>query len=416
MTFHLYNTGMETATHKALFFNVPGHGHVNPSLPLVAELTHRGHRITYFITPGYREQVESAGAAFRPIPNVTDDYFNGPKLNGSSPQYAAYTLMTKTEEILPELIETARDLAPDYVLFDGMCPWGYFLARVLQVPAVASLSLLQFPKPDLKMFLDPVMRRLFLSVLTQDPGKMAVAARISKQLGKRYGVPPLGPAELLNAFGDLSLSYTSAAFQPGADTVHPSVRFIGRSNPDTPEFPPGFFDRVGERPLVYISLGSLINDNKRFFLDCIDGFSGRREHVMISTGWRFRAEDFDGLPENVEVLAWVPQAAVLKRAALFISHGGFNSIHDALFYGVPLLLIPQQDEQAVNAARVVELGAGLTLTGGSITSSRLVSFAERLLQEASYKTQAGLLGESLRSAGGIPRAADEVEALLGQAG
>lgn len=47
---------------KALFFNVPAHGHINPSLPLVAELVRRGHEITYVITEDYRAKVEATGA------------------------------------------------------------------------------------------------------------------------------------------------------------------------------------------------------------------------------------------------------------------------------------------------------------------------------------------------------------------
>ena len=43
---------------KALFFNVPAHGHVNPSLALVAQLVRRGHQITYFLTPGFGAAVK----------------------------------------------------------------------------------------------------------------------------------------------------------------------------------------------------------------------------------------------------------------------------------------------------------------------------------------------------------------------
>lgn len=60
-------------TPTALFFKVPGHGHVNPSLPLVAELTRRGHRITYFITEAYRAKVEAAGANVQLYSTVPDE-------------------------------------------------------------------------------------------------------------------------------------------------------------------------------------------------------------------------------------------------------------------------------------------------------------------------------------------------------
>ncbi len=397
---------------NALFFNVPGHGHVNPSLPLVAELARRGHRITYFITPAYRNQVVAVGAVFEAYEEITDDYFKGPKLDGSSPQFAAYTLLKTTEEILPGLLQRAQTLDPDYILFDGMCPWGYWVAKVLGLPSVASMSLLQFGRPNLRAILDRNMIRLFLAVMTKDTGKGLEANRISQRLGKVYNVPHLGPTSLLNAFGDISLAYTSAAFQPFSDSMHPSIRFVGRSHPANPSFPDGFFDPVADRSLVYCSLGSIINDNRHFFQLCIDAFADRDEYVMISTGRRFEPADFGSIPENVAVHPWVPQAAVLERAALFISHGGLNSVHDALYFGVPLLLIPQQDEQTLNAGRVEALGAGLSLAGKKLTKELLVSRVERFLKEAHFMENAAILGETLRQAGGIEAAADEVEGLL----
>ncbi|XVS65936.1 hypothetical protein ACQPYE_07745 [Actinosynnema sp. CA-299493] len=35
------------------FLNIPGHGHVNPTLPVVTELVNRGHRVTYAVDPGF---------------------------------------------------------------------------------------------------------------------------------------------------------------------------------------------------------------------------------------------------------------------------------------------------------------------------------------------------------------------------
>ena len=108
----------------ALFFNVPAHGHVNPSLPLVTELVRRGHTITYFTTERYRADVEAAGALVQPYAAMHDDYFAVRGLDGTQPWRAAYELITTAGAILPELLVFARDAQPDYILFDGMCPWG----------------------------------------------------------------------------------------------------------------------------------------------------------------------------------------------------------------------------------------------------------------------------------------------------
>jgi MGT family glycosyltransferase len=395
---------------KALFFNVPAHGHVNPSLPLVTELARRGHHITYFASEHYRARVEAAGAVFQRYATVPDDYFESRGLSGAVPQKVALDLLTTAGEILPELLETARGLQPDYVIFDGMCPWGHLVARILKVPAVVSLSLMALASTPLKALMNRDMLGAVMAMLGHDFGKGLEANRRSRALGKKYHVPPLGPTALLSAPGDLAISYTSSYFQPYASTVSDTVRFVGWTvNASADSFS---FEPVRGRPLIYVSLGTVNNDDAAFFRTCIEAFTGSDYFVMITTGNRLTPESFGTLPENISIYSWVPQAAVLKRAALFISHAGLNSVHDSLYLGVPLLLVPQQGEQTMTSLRVVELGAGLMLKKRQVSAQSIRENAARLLTDARFKTEAGRIGDTFRTAGGMRRAADEIEALL----
>jgi len=81
---------------------------------------------------------------------------------------------------------------------------------------------------------------------------------------------------------------------------------------------------------------------------------------------------------------------------------------------VPLLLVPQQEEQTLTALRVVELGAGLMLDKGQVNAQAIRTTAARLLVEPGFTVEAGRIGDSFRAAGGVARAADEIEALLRQ--
>ncbi|MCC7447260.1 MAG: hypothetical protein IT324_07590 [Anaerolineae bacterium] len=195
---------------KALFFNVPASGHVNPALPLVAELVQRGHHITYFSTEHYRHRIEAVGAVFQPYTTIRDNYFDEQGLDGGKPQQVAYRLITTTGEILPELLAAAKQAQPDYILFDGMCPWGYFVARIVGIPAVASLSLMPLTSPPPRAMMNRQMLQIILPMMLRDFNKGIIANMRSRSLGKEYSVPPLGPTAILNATGDISLSYTSA--------------------------------------------------------------------------------------------------------------------------------------------------------------------------------------------------------------
>lgn len=397
---------------KAVFFNVPGHGHVNPSLPLVTELLQRGHHITYFITEGYRAKIEATGATFQPYATIPDDYFESRGLSGSVPSKVAYELITTTGTILPELLDATRTLQPDYILFDGLCTWGHFVARILKLPAVASMALLPLSTPplrDLPKMLAPVLPMIF-----KDFSKGLEANRRARALGKQYGIPPLGLQYIMNAPADLAISYTSSHFMPYVDTVSTTVRFVGRTINETQSTEPFSFERAAGRPIIYVSLGTLNNDDLTFFKTCIEAFASTEYFVILTTGNRFGPESFGTLPENIAVHGWVPQFEVLKRASLFISHAGLNSVHDGLYFGVPLLLVPQQGEQTWNAMRAVDLGAGLMLKKNQVKVETIRASATRLLTEPQFKIEARRIGDTFRTAGGAARAVDEIEALLRQ--
>lgn len=395
---------------KALFFNVPAHGHVNPSLPLVAELTRRGHTIIYYLTEGFRAKVEAVGAEFRLYARIHDDYFDGEGLDGSRPMYAARHLIRTTAEILPELIESARAEKPDCIMFDGMCPWGQLLPRIVGVPSVASLSLP--PVGSMRALMNWHTIRSLVPMMVKDFGAAQEASRIAGEIAKRYGVPSLGLMGIINGLGDLSISYLSSYFQAYADSVSPTVRFVGRVMEDTPPDTSFPFDLARGRRIVYISLGSLINENVDFFKACIEAFTGADEYVIMSTGRGISPQAFGTPPENIAIYEWVPQIDILKRAALFITHGGLGSVSDGLYFGLPLLLVPQQDEQTFTAMRVVELGAGLMLRKTQVTAQTIRDLSKRLLSDPKYKQESARIGETMRGAGGVARAADEIETLL----
>lgn len=62
----------------------------------------------------------------------------------------------------------------------------------------------------------------------------------------------------------------------------------------------------------------------------------------------------------------------MQRASLFITAGGMNSIHEALYYGVPCLMYPQQGEQYINARQFEQLGFGRILKDPSRLEQEMI--------------------------------------------
>jgi len=115
-------------------------------------------------------------------------------------------------------------------------------------------------------------------------------------------------------------------------------------------------------------------------------------------------------PQNFSVQAYVPQLDVLQRASVFVTHGGMNSVSESLYYGVPLLVVPQMSEQEVVGRRVEELGAGLYLAKAKVTAATLRESVEQVLAEERFAEQAAVVRASFLAAGGVTRAADAIMA------
>jgi UDP:flavonoid glycosyltransferase YjiC (YdhE family) len=73
---------------------------------------------------------------------------------------------------------------------------------------------------------------------------------------------------------------------------------------------------------------------------------------------------------------------------------------------VPLLVFPQMQEQAFNADRVCELGAGMRLRRP--TAARIGAQADLILGEPRFRAAAGLAGCELRTAVDLQGAVDAV--------
>ena len=130
----------------------------------------------------------------------------------------------------------------------------------------------------------------------------------------------------------------------------------------------------------------------------------------MSVGNKVALADMGAIPANFTVRASVPQLAVLQQAAAFVTHGGMNSVQEALFWGVPLVVVPQAADQMFVAQQVPALGAGVRLLNKDVTAARLRHAVQTVVQAPQYREASARVGASFRAAGGAKRAAEEIMA------
>lgn len=404
---------------RVVFLGHPAHGHINPTLPVVAELVRRGEQVFYYATDLFQAKIEATGATFRsfgPQEIFERKLAYGGMLGGMA------GLIEAAEEVLPDTLSQVRDDQPDYLLLEAHSLTGNLVQQIINRPAMTLCSMFAFnerliPPPQLVRFLyGQAPAAVALDGLLGLNRYVEVAQRISKQ----YGVLCPNMIGYLSNPQPLNIVFTSRYFQIGGDRAFDdSYKFVGpsvmpqASIPTNDDFP---WDALTGQPLIYISMGTMYNAEAEFYHTCFDAFADSPYQVVLSIGHRIGDDALRPPPANFIVRRHVPQLALLERAALFVTHGGMNSANEGILFHVPMIVLPQQADHYVVAQRVGELGAGIVLDRSQATVERLKGLAAQVVADPNYKEQCEKIAQTLRDGGGYQRAADEIFAHKGKIG
>ena len=338
---------------KILFINLPYHGHVIPTIGLVQGLIKAGHQVTYLMPYDWADKVADSGADFL-------GYENHPELDKQ-----IRNAFFKAEEVIASY---------DFVIYEQFFFVGKHLAekhgkkcvRVFTAPATNKQLMRQFLASGgpMGIFRLPLVGTLW----TRDAVKgLGIQLRCRNWLDEIVENPP-----------ECSLVYTLRSFQPSAeDFSEKQFHFIGPSVYERKEevFP------ILSKPVICISVGTILKGAEKFFRACIDAFRNENVTVVMSVGRKFDMARLGKLPENFIVKNHIPQITVLKQASLFITHGGMNSVSEAMIHGVPMLVIPFVSDQPVNARQVEKLGLGKVLDYKDITADKLRETAMAVMED-----------------------------------
>ncbi len=111
-------------------------------------------------------------------------------------------------------------------------------------------------------------------------------------------------------------------------------------------------------------------------------------------------------------MRYAPQLEILKRASAVITHAGLNTTLESLAEGVPLVAIPQGNDQPGVAARIVHHNAGVVIPAPRLTVQRLRRAVEAVLREEKYRAAARRMQAAMRQVNGLELAPDVIEKSL----
>ncbi len=369
---------------KILMINLPYAGHVVPTIGLIQQLIQKGCQVTYLMPEDWQSRISESRADFVGYPN--------------HPQLS---------EQMKNAWSMAEKIVEDYdlVLYEQFFFLGKHLAD-------------KYNKPAVRIFTAPSTNQKLMQEYIQS-GPLSIfrycwiARAFTKDIAK--GIPLKTDNwldEIIENPPQLNLVYTLKEFQPYVDEFDQNLyQFIG---PSVYQREKQEFDFIKkDRPIIYISLGTIVKGAVSFFKMCIDAFEHEDVDVIISTGKKFNLNKLKHVPENIHLYSDVPQLQVLRMSDVFVTHGGMNSVSEAFVYQVPQVVIPFSSDQPVNARCVEKLGAGKHLVLPALDSSILKETVFSVMNDAEIKKNLKKIRKLICESAGNEGAAEMIIELIG---
>lgn len=387
---------------KIVFYSYPAYGHINPTINIARELQKKGCTVIYYSTEEFKDLIESAGVTFK-------KYSLQKKLRKAASRNIAslaQELLEFTEQALPGLQHDLEQEQPDCIAHDGIAVWGKILGHKYAIPSVSLITTIAFHRKATLRY-PQIYAQFLLKGLLKGSRFFSVRKRYFQLMNQQGIDVPLFEDIVVNQ-ETLNLVFTSSLFHPCSEYFDKSFKFIG----------PSIFPRDDNndylkkldksKKTIFISLGTVVNDDKAFYHMCLNALQDTDYQVILSLGRGFDNSDFRDVPNNTIVKDYVNQLEVLQHVDLFITHAGMNGVNESLYYGVPMILVPDTDEQTIIAVRAKELGAGKWFKKGKLSKELLLRTIDELLSNPNYKKQAAVVQKSLRLAGGYKKGVEEI--------
>ncbi|MBM7790937.1 glycosyltransferase [Tenggerimyces flavus] len=359
---------------RVLLATTSGMGHYVPMLPFAAALVRAGHEVQVAAPRSFAAAVERSGYPYWPCADVDPAELAAAhaRMNAAPP-----------EQRNAAFVEVAADLAPRAILpgmltaIDAYRP-DLVLREVGELGS-AMASELRGGIPQVQVLIGLAK---FGTLLRDVVGPIHGRARVWA------GLPAEGTTSVPSV-SLLPLSYE----EPG--TAGSEVRrYVDASVLDAAEPLPDWSNGNAD-PLVYVTFGTVsasVPQAVATFRAVVESLASLPIRLLATVGDGGDPSAFDGLPANVRVERFVPQASVLPHAAAMVCHGGMGTVLGGLSAGVPMVVVPQFADQPDNAARVEALGAGLQVRNDHLDDpvdpAWVAEATRRVLAEPSFRTGA----------------------------
>ncbi|PRW64329.1 glycosyltransferase [Actinopolyspora mortivallis] len=374
---------------RIAFGSQPIYSHLVPALLPLARLTaEAGHEVVVLTSEDLSEEVRRFGLTplvpsdiiaapeilQRPDlverlgldPSVMDD-FGRRTFRAGADFFATMFAGPVAGDNAEGTIESLKSFAPDLLVRESTDYASYYAAEYLGV------------------------RHLALDIGPLAPfDETPVLTNLNEQRD-RFDLPPV--SDPLHPFHGGRIGMAPESFYPPRLRLE-NARHHNAPPPAEHRLDPELAALPADRPLVLATLGSnaaRIHDSaERTPLHTIVDVLGELPVTgVVALGRNIPPESWNGArPDNVHLTSFVQQQLLLPSCEVFITHGGFSGVREALSSGVPMAVLPMFAEQPANAERVAQLGVGEQLDLEELTHTTLRETVETVLNSPSYRHRA----------------------------
>ena len=404
--------------HRILFISLQvseaaSKGHLNPLIGVVQHVLHAGHEVGWLslpraMGPADAEQVRAAGAVVLRSPDVPNGVIrSGQELSrlALDPARAWEAYQSFLLDPLPYLVgpvcEIVREYAPEAIAVDCMSYAGILAAHRLDIPYVGVCAGLKILKAG-----------AFCPAYMHDLNPLLPSR---EEIFQRFGLAAeFRLLECLSPFANIV--FTTKALV-GDIPLPPNTHLVGPSIPpgrrgDEPPFP---WEKLrSDKPIVYAAFGSVhtktgLND---IVTPLCEAAAQAGAQLVLSSEALAALAAGESAGANagrgdVLIVPYAPQLQLLEKVDAFVTHGGANSVMEAMYAGTPLLVVPLSGDQPWQAHFVQQQLVGIRLDRNRFDRKRCADALVRLLREGSeFRTNARQLRQNYREQNGAKVAAN----------
>ena len=380
---------------RVLCTSTGGAGHIHTLTPVALALRSRGHDVQWATAADGGVLVAAMGFEWSAAGMTTADRREAaaeelvrimqlPMADRRGPMFAAFFARAAGPVMQRDLSPILDRVRPDVVVRE--------VAELGVAPMAAARGL-------------PLVTVAFSGVLPESARRDVMA-----DLGPLWRAEGLDDPSWDDVYGQMYLHPFPPSFgqRPDSSAVRPA-RATGAPPAGQP---PEWVRSLGvARPCVYVTSGTERTATTFPWRDVFAVIAGLDVDAVATIGSHVEPADVGPVPANVRLERFVPQADVLRRSAVVISHGGAGTVLGAASHGLPQFVVPLFADQWQNAVAVRDSGCGVFAGPDSRSVDDIDTSLRTLLGGEAHRDAATHVADEIAAMPTATELIDEIEAI-----